>query len=314
MTQFRPKDYVYVDGFYAAVVSTEIEDERVLTTVRYFQDELGDVVKFNTLEANEFLEKHKPEFIFHSKKFDVELHAIPTKSIENVFLPNEAYLFLKTLPLRDIKQNQTIDIIEFFVNSGLEPLSIGVTGSVLIGFQTDNSDIDLVVYGRDNFFKARDLIKQGLENDFIQDLDHAAWVDSYDRRDSALSFDEYVFHEKRKFNKFLYQGTKVDLSLVLNEEETVLEESSFIKLSKVVLQARVIDDSKSFDLPARYFIDNPEFTEVVCYTATYTGQAKQGELIEISGVIEINVTDEKRILVGTSREAENEYIKVIDYE
>ena len=112
----------------------------------------------------------------------------------------------------------------------------------------------------------------------------------------------------------MYQGTKVDINLILNEDEIVQESRTFKKLSSVKIQAKVIDDSKSFDFPARYYLDNSEFPEAVCYTATYVGQAKQGELIEVSGVIEINAVGEKRILVGTSREAHSEYIKVVNNE
>ncbi len=312
MTDFRPKDYIYTQGFYAAVVAYELEDDRVLTTLRYYQDELGDVVKLSTQQANEFLKQNKPEYLFHSKNHDVLLHAISIDEIERIFIPNEAYLFLKTLPVHDVKQTQTLELINFFVNSGLQTQSIGVTGSVLIGFQTDKSDIDIVIYGRESFCKVRELIKQALENDFFQALDYEVWKDSFNRRDASITFDEYVFHEERKLNKFLYNGTKVDVSLVLNENELINEHGPFKKESSITLKARVIDDSKSFDLPARYYLDNPELNEVVCYTATYVGQAIQGEMIEISGMIEINSHGEKRIVVGTSREAKNEYIKVIE--
>jgi predicted nucleotidyltransferase len=50
---------------------------------------------------------------------------------------------------------------------------------------------------------------------------------------------------------------------------------------------------------------------VVSFTATYTGQAVNGELIEIAGVVEQNAHGVKRIVIGSSREAHGEYIKVI---
>jgi len=50
----------------------------------------------------------------------------------------------------------------------------------------------------------------------------------------------------------------------------------------------------------------------VCYTATYTGQAEQGERIEVAGQLEVSNTGLVRILVGSSREAEGEYIKVLE--
>ena len=82
-------------------------------------------------------------------------------------------------------------------------------------------------------------------------------------------------------------------------------------MGNVVLQCRVIDDEYAFDYPAVFKIDHHELDAVVCFTATYTGQAVKGELIEVSGQIERSSTGIKRIVVGSSREANAEYIKVI---
>jgi predicted nucleotidyltransferase len=49
----------------------------------------------------------------------------------------------------------------------------------------------------------------------------------------------------------------------------------------------------------------------VSYTATYTGQVKFGERVEISGLLERSSSGDQRVMVGSSREAEGQYIKVI---
>ena len=50
---------------------------------------------------------------------------------------------------------------------------------------------------------------------------------------------------------------------------------------------------------------------MVSFTATYIGQAKTGELIEARGKIEQNQHGVIRLVVGSSREAKDEYIKVL---
>jgi len=50
---------------------------------------------------------------------------------------------------------------------------------------------------------------------------------------------------------------------------------------------------------------------VLCYTATYTGQAEKNEWIEVSGALEIGSDGRQRILVGSTREAKGQFIKVI---
>ena len=79
------------------------------------------------------------------------------------------------------------------------------------------------------------------------------------------------------------------------------------------LVSQVIDDQFSFDFPARYILDDEVISEVMVMTQTYVGQAKTGEKIEVSGAVEYDVaTGQSRLIVGSSREAVGEYIKVIN--
>ena len=74
---------------------------------------------------------------------------------------------------------------------------------------------------------------------------------------------------------------------------------------------RVIDDKKAFHYPAEWLIDHEEIQAVVCFTATYTGQAVNGEWIEVAGLLEQTSLGQKRLVVGSNREAPGEYIKVV---
>jgi predicted nucleotidyltransferase len=89
------------------------------------------------------------------------------------------------------------------------------------------------------------------------------------------------------------------------------EATSYQKCGAITLQCTVIDDTHAFDYPAEFKIDHEQFDSVVCFTATYTGQAIKGETVEVSGVVEQTRQGIKRIVVGSSREAHGEYIKVI---
>ena len=80
------------------------------------------------------------------------------------------------------------------------------------------------------------------------------------------------------------------------------------------IKATVTDDERAFDFPAHYVIDNETTPDVLAYTHTYVGQAVKGETIQISGAIEYDtVTGQRRLIVGSSREAEGEFIKVIKW-
>ena len=117
--------------------------------------------------------------------------------------------------------------------------------------------------------------------------------------------------QSRKFNKCISGKTKVDISMIPDENECVKEFGPFKKISHERIEAIIIDDSYSYDFPARYIIQHTSINEVVSYTATYAGQAEKGEKLEAAGYVEQGSDGNKRLLVGSSREAGGEYIRVV---
>ena len=110
------------------------------------------------------------------------------------------------------------------------------------------------------------------------------------------------------------QQSKHEEWMKLTENERWAEIQKTLNYEKqgiTLIRATVIDAQYAFDYPAKFIIDHEKIAEVVCYTATYTGQAEQGECVEVSGQLEISNTGLLRILVGSSREAQGEYIKVV---
>ena len=86
------------------------------------------------------------------------------------------------------------------------------------------------------------------------------------------------------------------------------------------IECTVSDALEAFDNPSRYLVEDVrvlegpgvEITEVVSFTHTYAGQAREGERILARGKLErfTGRNDGYRVVVGTSREAEDEFIKL----
>ena len=83
------------------------------------------------------------------------------------------------------------------------------------------------------------------------------------------------------------------------------------KLGRRRLQTPILDDSHRFDYPARFGLNHPSIKEAISYTATYAGQAEQGECVEIQGQLEVSSAGHLRIVIGTNRESPDEYLKVL---
>lgn len=309
---FLPKDFIETaEGLIFAVVAQGLENEKVRCFLRYVQIENGQWRKVKTNDANALLEKKYPDYRFHSLEFDAFLHAVSIEKIATHHKPSQRLEEIFTNAPRDEIEQNCSQLCALFEQAGLDLAQFGVTGSLLIGQQKVTSDIDLVCYDLATFHQARKAVQSLIEQNLLQDLQFQEWQESYARRDCDLSFEDYVWHEKRKFNKGLCYGRKFDLSLV---EKLPKEKRVFKKLGSVKIQTQVVDDKRAFCYPAEFSIAHSTIQTVVCFTATYIGQAVTGELIEVAGQLEQDEFGQQRIVIGSSREARGEYCLVLKNE
>lgn len=307
---FLVKDFIETtEGLVFAVVESGIEQEKVLCFLRYIAIN-KQWTKVDTATAHRFLSDQYPHYLYFSPCKDAYLHAVAITQISHHYQPQLRLKHLLHRPSADSVIKDLWAICNAFEVNGINPDDVGVTGSILINAQQQNSDIDLVFYQRDVFHIARHTISQLIQQGHCTSLNHHNWQVAYARRDCELSIDEYIWHEKRKLNKVLINQRIVDLSLVDNMPQNT-DAAHYKKLTTVTLQAKVLDDTLAFDYPATYIIQHPHIHTVVSYTATYTGQAKKDEWIKVAGMVETR-DGIKRIVVGSSREARGEYIKVVN--
>lgn len=308
---YLSKDFIETaEGLVFAVVDQRLEQGRVLCFLRYVKDGMG-WKKYPTEAANALLQKSFPQYLYFSSVSDVQLHAVTVDKIVRHHQPKYRLQSLLCKKSQDPVEHDLLALCSLLKNRGLDLKQVGVTGSLLIGAQTAASDIDLVLYGREHFFHCRNIIQQLINDSQLQNLSDKDWLMSYERRLCDLSVDEYIRHERRKFNKAVINGRKFDISLLA--QESAWELIKYTKCGKTVLKAVVLDNSLAFDYPSILKIDHPQVSECVSFTATYAGQAIAGEKVEISGQLERSEKGDLRILVGSSREAEGEYIKVISW-
>lgn len=133
---------------------------------------------------------------------------------------------------KDEIENDCVNLCRLFEQTGIDLNHFGVTGSLLIKQQKSSSDIDLVCDNITTFHQCQLAVLQLIAKGKLKPLSPQDWRESYDRRDCELSFEDYVWHERRKSNKGLINGRKFDLSLVEMDKWGVKSPSLFIKNSK----------------------------------------------------------------------------------
>jgi predicted nucleotidyltransferase len=306
---FYPKDFIEtIDGLIFAVVWPLLEDDKVLCFLRYRKDRNG-FTKYDTQAANAFLKAFYPDYLIHSYQLDADLHAVARERILQHYVPQERLRQLRTMTPADTLEHEVAELCRLLGDQGVGLEQLGLTGSVLIGAQRADSDIDLVCYSRAAFTETRKAIQALLHAGQLQNLSEQDWQASYRRRDCTLSYADYCWHEQRKYNKALINGRKFDISLLPTDSQA--DGRQYRKCGKMTVIAKVIDATYAFDYPAVYLIDHPYVNAIVCFTATYSGQAFAGETINAAGILEQNDQGPLRLVIGASREAPGEYLKVI---
>jgi predicted nucleotidyltransferase len=303
------KDFIETpEGLIFALVEQGTEQDKVLCFLRYVKEN-ARWKKVGTEQANAFLKNHYPDYLHYSPVLDARLHAVAVPRIVKHYQPKQRLQQIIQAHAPDAVEQDLVELCELFQQHGLDLTCMGITGSILADVQNPASDIDLVCYDRAVFHQCRALTRQLIEQGRLQELADINWQHSYERRCCALSLPEYVWHERRKGNKAVINGRKFDIGFI--EYAPRSEAIKYQKEGTVTLQCRVIDDTHAFDYPARFTIDHAHIPTVLSFTATYTGQAVSGETIEVSGTVERTAQGDQRIIVGSSREAQGEYIKVI---
>lgn len=331
----RIRDFIHTrDDLFFAVTSYLHPDDRIISFLRYIPDEEGErsldssrYSKVNSEGAYRFLGEHHPGYLHHYHELGVLMMGVPRDLVESILRPDARLreimedasdpLLLKVIKIADALHD----------HAGIPYRSMGVSGSILPGLHDpENSDIDFVVYGLKNHRRALDAFGELRESQEgpLKGLDESFWMRVYRKRivDETLSFREFCWYEMRKNNRGTVDGTLFDI-LAAREWDEIggsWADTKYEPCGRITVECTVSDALEAFDNPARYLVEDVrvlegpgvEITEVVSFTHTYAGQAREGERILARGKLErfTGRNDGYRVVVGTSREAEDEFIKL----
>jgi len=317
---FRARDFIETpEGLIFSVVLDRHPREGIASHLRFERTKRGLRRIGSSEEAYRLLREKAPHYLSFSRHFDTTLTRVPKEKVVRHYLPSEGLS-------RALEVGTPLEIEEIveglLSRSSVKGSDMGLTGSFLVGAQGPGSDIDLVVYGAENYSALCHALQVGVGDGTFEPLSTQDWGSLYHKRGGPwekYSFPEFLWHEMRKWNRARLGPRRFDLlpGKRPGDISTALEDRWFKKIGKATVECDVIDARAGIDYPAIYRVSNCQLQgrdvrEIVSFTHTYLDQVRLGERVLCAGSLE-EVRDASRylrIVVGTSREAPREFLKV----
>lgn len=335
---FASTNYVHPDNRYISFLRyiPDSEGDRERNGKKYR--------KVSSDEAYTFLRENYPDYLYFCDVTNVEMMGVPHEKVKEIIKPDKRLAQLRAdfKAGKELKNPEIMaklmDVSDFFhYVAGVPYENLGISGSILPGLhKEDVSDIDFVIFGLENHRKAMKAFRDNKNKPvYIEEIDKEIqlngiedefWQRVYDKRmkDSSLTFDEFRWYENRKGNRGTINGTLFDILCTRDYDEisgtwgdTVYEPQGISQI-----ECKITSALGAFDNPSLYTIEDLKIIdgidvpikEVVSFTHTYAGEVVDGEEVVAKGKVEKVIKNGKdshyRLVVGTTRESMDEYIKL----
>jgi len=335
---FRDHDFVETEGGWLFCVVSDIHpEERVMAFLKYVPG-LGTwrrgsqtyrrIVKSYRMEeiaeSVEFVRSARPEYVLVDPYFNEKFVFVPTSSIVNHYKCTQRMREVERAPASKLEE-RCLELLQLLTEgSGLEREMFGLSGSLLLGLDNPNADIDFTVYGRDRFWRTLEVSKELMspaERRKVERMLEANLLSRY-----PLERSDAVKLSQRCYTKGLWQGTLYSLHGVRTLEELTERygDLSFEPLGVFRARFTVQDASQSCFTPAVYVICDGqlhptcsgELKTLTCYDTTFATLLREGDRVECLGKLE-KVVDRRdgrsylNMLIGSYAAAGREYVRLL---
>jgi len=337
-----------VDGIFFTVIGSVHPDDRVLAYLKYLPASRGrwsrGKQKYrrsmryysapNVMNAVDLLSRIFPEYVFYSEPFNMTFSAVPTSRIAKHYCPEQHLLELRNRERVDKLQSKAVELAHLLADeSGVPPTRLGVTGSILLGVhQVSFSDIDLVVYGREEARRIKDTLlslyeRKGTGVERLRGKSLSRWCKEMSLVHPFTIPEARRLYNSRKWNKGTFRGTIFSIHPTKVEDEVAERYGDeFYKPRGIVeAKAKVVDSADSYFLPAVYLVKDVQFDgdaqfgmveKLISYEGLYSDVASNGEEIVVRGKLEEvhNASGQlksRRILIGSPEAHASDFIKAV---
>ena len=271
----------------------------------------------------EYLKEVKPELVKYDPVMGIEISSVPANLIQKHYNCLEGLRELFKRGPRDRLEELAIALVEEICDHGdLREDDFGITGSILLQMHHKKSDIDLIVYGRREFWKVVKILDE-LGDLGVRSREHV--LRKMLKRYPITLRDAMKLVDRMRC-KGVYQGVGFSIHGVRKSEEISERYSDKIyrKIGLAHATLEVDDSSESCFNPAIYKVHGSAeiggreyyVEQLMCYDLTFSAMFREGDRIEAYGKLE-SVVDRVHgkkfysLLVGSVEAAGREYVRLI---
>jgi len=320
-----------VDGFQCKSYANEHPEGFVIVKPKYVPKEAisGQGLKYRFLfekcfvRFNQFAEKEKlasyvkqfrekfPEYVYDCPLHNNWFYVVPKDKVKKAHDGRKGLQELLQVPEKDLDEYLALvrKLVSLLEKSGVASKDMGITHSTLLGNYTPGkSDIDIIIYGKENGWKILDFLKKA-EHPLLKWKTSEEWAEYYKEHKTSESShfteQEYVKHMQRKRYEGMFGGTVFTLFTVEEPEETWFKwgEADYEPKGLATIKATVESHYNSHVRPAMYEVKDAKLVEanqkkpavdnsipikrIVTYSIPFVQQALKGETITACGLLEL---------------------------
>ena len=290
-------------------------NDRKICFLRFFPHPEGDRTKnsirykkvYKLDERYSVLRKLYPKYIIFSKELDMEIQGVHNNDIKKIYTPKDCLKAFtekeNLLPSEEYAKN----LCELFINKGnISKDSIGITGSVMVGLNKQDSDIDIIIYGTETSLKFQQkLIDIFTESKQVRMYNYDEYKSHYTWRvgGSEISFEEFLKSEQRK----LHQGKFYDNDFFIryikspNEWKGEFYDYQYKNYGRIKTKVLITNSRDSIFTPCTYQIKTlkilqkesslnklnlKDILEINSFRGRFCEHAKAGETVIVEGKLE----------------------------
>lgn len=264
----------------------------------------------NFQEILRVFSRNFPDYVYKSPYLGKAILTVPLKRIKRVYRPNDALREILSEVNPDSLQKQAVKLVKLLSHSSDVPMKdFGIHGSLALDIHSRFSDIDVSIYGGENFRRVKEKVGELADRRVVQ----------------------YLFEneaDRLRLNKGTFEGKKFVFNAIRKTEESVEKYGhySYHALKPLFFRAKIIDDKESNFKPAIYKItdyqpqdeastlsQDKEPVEVVSMIGRYRGVAEKRQVVEVVGTYEkvTNIEEKRfkyRVIVGSASIGREEYL------